>query len=559
MKQRLFRSILLLTGAAVGLVLLLFFWVSCQYITQDSFASLKREANLLIVADGEGNVPVSELQRLQLTDRVTLITPDGHALYDNYADAKSMENHLQREEVQEALKGGEGRSRRASETLGKNILYYAVRLQDGNVLRLSRTNDAVFQQYKIILGYVVLLALAVLCGAFWAAKTITARILRPLENLNLEQPDSEAVVYPELKPIVEYFELQQEKLQKEMRRYKNKKQELKAVTNNMDEGLLFLNPVWEIESINKSAVKFFGKEKQELLGTSFFMLDDSDEIRQLLAKIEQEGKGRLVINRGSSYYQLNGSRITDKGFVLLIMDVTARTASEKIRREFSANVSHELKTPLQSVLGYSEIMLSGLVKPEDTKRFLQKINDEAHNLLRLIDDIMQLSKLDELTHDMMEEFTLQDVAQSALARLKDKACRLQVSLQLVDSTGGDSKLLGISSLMEEIFFNLLDNGLKYNHPGGEVTLRLSEGENKYTVSVADTGMGIPGSELPHIFERFYRVDRSRHKAIEGTGLGLSIVKHGVGFHGGSIRVVSTVGQGTEFIMKFPKPKYEAEK
>lgn len=557
MKQRLFRSILLLTGAAVGLVLLLFFWVSCQYITQDSFASLKREANLLIVADGEGNVPVSELQRLQLTDRVTLIAPDGHALYDNYADAKSMENHLQREEVQEALKGGEGSSRRASETLGKNILYYAVRLQDGNVLRLSRTNDAVFQQYKIILGYFVLLALAVLCGAFWAAKTITARILRPLENLNLEQPDSEAVVYPELKPIVEYFELQQEKLQKEMRRYKNKKQELKAVTNNMDEGLLFLNPVWEIESINKSAVKFFGKEKQELLGTSFFMLDDSDEIRQLLAKIEQEGKGRLVINRGSSYYQLNGSRITDKGFVLLIMDVTARTASEKIRREFSANVSHELKTPLQSVLGYSEIMLSGLVKPEDTKRFLQKINDEAHNLLRLIDDIMQLSKLDELTHDMMEEFTLQDVAQSALARLKDKACRLQVSLQLVDSTGGDSKLLGISSLMEEIFFNLLDNGLKYNHPGGEVTLRLSEGENKYTVSVADTGMGIPGSELPHIFERFYRVDRSRHKAIEGTGLGLSIVKHGVGFHGGSIRVVSTVGQGTEFIMKFPKPKYEA--
>lgn len=559
MKQRLFRSILLLTGAAVGLVLLLFFWVSCQYITQDSFASLKREANLLIVADGEGNVPVSELQRLQLTDRVTLIAPDGHALYDNYADAKSMENHLQREEVQEALKGGEGSSRRASETLGKNILYYAVRLQDGNVLRLSRTNDAVFQQYKIILGYFVLLALVVLCGAFWAAKTITARILRPLENLNLEQPDSEVTVYPELKPIVEYFELQQEKLQKEMRRYKNKKQELKAVTNNMDEGLLFLNPVWEIESINKSAVKFFGKEKQELLGTSFFMLDDSDEIRQLLAKIEQEGKGRLVINRGSSYYQLNGSRITDKGFVLLIMDVTARTASEKIRREFSANVSHELKTPLQSVLGYSEIMLSGLVKPEDTKRFLQKINDEAHNLLRLIDDIMQLSKLDELTHDMMEEFTLQDVAQSALARLKDKECRLQVSLQLVDSTGGDSKLLGISSLMEEIFFNLLDNGLKYNHPGGEVTLRLSEGENKYTVSVADTGMGIPGSELPHIFERFYRVDRSRHKAIEGTGLGLSIVKHGVGFHGGSIRVVSTVGQGTEFIMKFPKPKYEAEK
>lgn len=182
MKQRLFRSILLLTGAAVGLVLLLFFWVSCQYITQDSFASLKREANLLIVADGEGNVPVSELQRLQLTDRVTLIAPDGHALYDNYADAESMENHLQREEVQEALKGGEGSSRRASETLGKNILYYAVRLPDGNVLRLSRTNDAVFQQYKIILGYFVLLALAVCAVPFGQPKQLPPEYCSPWKS-----------------------------------------------------------------------------------------------------------------------------------------------------------------------------------------------------------------------------------------------------------------------------------------------------------------------------------------------------------------------------------------
>ena len=213
MKQRLFRSILLLTGAAVGLVLLLFFWVSCQYITQDSFASLKREANLLLVAAGDVHGPVRPPRRLLPADRLTRIAPEGHACDDNKADAESMENHLQREEVQEALKGGEGRSQRASETLGKNILYYAVRLQDGNVLRLSRTNDAVFQQYKIILGYFVLLALAVLCGAFWAAKTITARILRQLLNLNLEQTDAEAVVYAELKPIFEYFDLQLEMLQ----------------------------------------------------------------------------------------------------------------------------------------------------------------------------------------------------------------------------------------------------------------------------------------------------------------------------------------------------------
>lgn len=552
MKQKLFRSLLLLTGTAVSLVLILFVWLSYSYITQDSFDSLKREANLLIVADAEGRVDEKELQRLQLTDRVTLISPAGHTLYDNYADASSLENHLQREEVQEALTQGEGHSQRASETLGKRVLYYAVKLPDGNVLRMSRTNDAIFKQANVLLSYFLLVALLVLGGAFIAAKSITRKALSPLEQLNLEQADSASVVYPELQPIVERFEVQQQKLEKEMRRYKNKKQELKAVSNNMDEGMLFFDPQWEIASLNKSAVKFLGKSKQELLGKSFTALDGSDEVRRLMQDIEEQGKGRLVIERGSTYYQLNGSRIADKGFVLLMMDVTERMAAEKVRRQFSANVSHELKTPLQSVLGYSEIMLSGLVKPEDTRRFLQKIYDEAHNLLQLIDDIIKLSKLDELKHDMQEEFSLAVVADSVVARLKDKAEKLGVTLTLENQLTSEGKLLGISSLMEEIFLNLVDNGLKYNHAGGAVTLRLGETESKYIVNVVDTGMGIAANELPHIFERFYRVDRSRHKAIDGTGLGLSIVKHGINFHHGTIRVVSTVGKGTEFIIKFPK-------
>lgn len=552
MRQKLFRSILLLTSLAVGLVLVLFCWLSYSYITHESYDSLKREAMLLIVAEPDGRIPASHLQRLQLQDRVTLIAPDGHALYDNYADKSSMENHLEREEIREAMTQGEGRSQRASETLGRRVLYYAVALPDGNVLRMSRTNEAVFHQVKLLVFYFVLLAVLVLGGALFAARKITRRVLQPLEELNLEQPSVETVVYPELQPIVERFALQQKKLEREMRRYKSKKQELKALTNNMDEGMLFLNPDWEIASINKSALKYVGMDKQSVLGKRITDLDKSEEMHALLEQIELNGKGRLVVNRGSTYYQFNGSRIADKGFVLLMMDVTARTASEKLRREFSANVSHELKTPLQSVLGYSEIMLSGLVKPEDTKRFLQKINDEAHNLLRLIDDIIKLSKLDELRHDMLEEFVLQDVARSALARLKDKAEGLGVELVLEDNSSGKLKLLGIPSLMEEIFFNLLDNGLKYNHKGGSVTLRLGETASKLTVSVIDTGIGIPANELPHIFERFYRVDRSRHKAIDGTGLGLSIVKHGVLFHGGTIRVLSSAGKGSEFIMKFPR-------
>lgn len=552
MKQKLFRSILLLTSLAVGLLLVLFCWLSYSYITHESYDSLKREAMLLIVAEPDGHIPANHLKRLQLQDRVTLIAPDGHALYDNYADKSSMENHLEREEVREAMTQGEGRNQRASETLGRRVLYYAVALPDGNVLRMSRTNEAVFHQVKLLVFYFVLLAVLVLGGALFAARKITRRVLQPLEELNLEQPSADTVVYPELQPIVERFALQQKKLERGMRRYKSKKQELKALTNNMDEGMLFLNPEWEVASINKSALKFMGMDKQSVLGKRITDLDKSEEMYSLLEQIELNGKGRLVVNRGSTYYQFNGSRIADKGFVLLMMDVTARTASEKLRREFSANVSHELKTPLQSVLGYSEIMLSGLVKPEDTKRFLQKINDEAHNLLRLIDDIIKLSKIDELRHDMLEEFVLQDVARSALARLKDKAEGLGVELVLEDNSSGKLKLLGIPSLMEEIFFNLLDNGLKYNHKGGSVTLRLGETASKLTVSVIDTGIGIAANELPHIFERFYRVDRSRHKAIDGTGLGLSIVKHGVLFHGGTIRVLSSAGKGSEFIMKFPR-------
>lgn len=552
MKQKLFRSLLLLTMGSVLLVVAFFAWLSVHYITNDSYQSLKREASLLLETDEDGRITVKQLHRVQLADRVTLISPTGQVLFDNYTMPEEMDNHLMRQEVQQALEQGEGFASRGSGTLGKDILYYAVVLADGNILRLARTNAAVFQQAHILAGYIAVVLLLLLLGAFFAARSITRKALQPLERLDLEQPRENKDIYPELHPIVERFAQQQEALDREMRRYKSKKQELKAVTNNMDEGMLFLDTQWFVASLNKSAVKFFGKEKQELLNKSILDLVSGDEIKRLLQQMELSGKGRMVINRGNTYYQFNGSRIADKGFVLLIMDVTERTASEKLRREFSANVSHELKTPLQSVLGYSEIMLSGLVKPEDGPRFLQKIYDEARNLLGLIDDIIKLSKLDELNHDMLEEFSLVEIAQSAVRRLQDKARSMKVQLKLENNLQGPCHILGIATLMEEIFFNLVDNGIKYNREGGQVLLTMNETENKYVIKVSDTGMGIATEELPHVFERFYRVDRSRHKSIEGTGLGLSIVKHGVLFHGGTVRVNSTVGQGTEFIIKFPK-------
>ncbi len=552
MKQRLFRSILCLTSICVCLVAALFFWLGYRYITTDAYTSLRREATLLLETDAEGRITVKQLQRTQLADRVTLLDPDGQVLFDNYADAAALDNHLGRPEVRQALAQGEGTARRASATLGENIFYYAVALPDGNILRLARTHNIIFQQVNLLAAYLLLLVAVIFGGAFLAARSLTRRVLRPLEQLDLESADPQTVVYPELRPIVEHFSEQQQKLQREMRRYKNKKKELKAVGNNMDEGMLFLDTDWNVVSMNKSAVRFSGREKQDVLGKNIFELIDTEEMHSLMEELATAGKGSLVVDRGSTYYQFNGSRIADKGFVLLIMDVTERTASEKLRREFSANVSHELKTPLQSVLGYSEIILSGLVKPEDTKRFLQKIYDEARNLLQLIDDVIKLSKLDELNYDILEEFSLSRTAESALSRLRDKAAKAGVELIMENKIAVGGSLLGIPSLMEEIFFNLVDNGIKYNHAGGSVTVRLEETESKYTVCVADTGMGIAAAELPHIFERFYRVDRSRHKAIEGTGLGLSIVKHGVMFHKGTVRVTSAVGKGTEFTLKFPK-------
>lgn len=550
MKQRLFKSLLILSGLGIFLVLALCLWVSYRQATVAGYASLRDEARLVATALDK-QVTEENLNRLELKDRLTLIDATGSVLYDSYASAASMGNHLDRPEVKEALLSGEGRSQRPSATLGKNIIYLAVRLDDGRVLRLARTNDALYSELNVLLGNLLLLGLALFFGANFAAKKITARALRPLEELDLEQADPDKV-YPELKPVVERFSAQELKLAKGISRYKAKKQELKALTNNMDEGMLFLEPGWIVASMNKSAIRFFGRDKQELLKKSFLELDPSEDIRLLLQELEQYGKARTVINRGSSYYQLNGSRISAKGYMLLIMDVTERTVSEKLRREFSANVSHELKTPLQSVLGYSEIMLSGLVKEEDGPRFLRKIYDEAQKLLYLIDDIIKLSRLDELKRDMLEEFNLKQTVESAFSRLRDKASQAGIEMQLEDATEEPCVLLGIASLMEEVFFNLIDNSIKYNHTGGSVKVRLSESSSRYVVSVTDTGIGIAADQLPHIFERFYRIDRSRSKEIEGTGLGLSIVKHGVMFHKGTVKVFSTLGQGTEFVLKFPK-------
>lgn len=557
MRNKIFRNLFLLTVTVLVLAAVLFLAVIYRDASKGNFENLKNEAQILLAVNNADKFDYNIIKNSNIKDRITVLSSDGSVLFDNYVDAETLENHLMRDEVQQALVNNEGYSMRMSDTLEKEVSYYAVKMPDGNILRFARSNDSVFIRFVSIIHYVAVILLVLLLGAFLAARYITAKVIRPLEKVDLENPLSEPVPYPELQPLLERIAVQKKKLDKEMRRYKNKKQELKAVTNNMDEGLLFLDNDGEIVSINKSAVKFFNCEKQELIGKNLLTLGHDLEIQPLLEKINSAGKGSIVLEKGNSYYQLNGSKIGDKGLVLLIMDVTEKTASEKLRREFSANVSHELKTPLQSVLGYSEIMLNGLVREDDRPRFLQKIYDEAKNLLRLIDDIIKLSKLEEQRQDSLEKVDLKALAQQVLGRLADKAAKHEITLKL-ECPSANCLMTGIASMLEEVFTNLVDNAIKYNRLGGSVTVNICEKENKWSVSIADTGIGIATEEKDRIFERFYRIDKSRHKAVEGTGLGLSIVKHSIMFHKGSVKVISTVGKGTTFIIKLPKNFMETE-
>ena len=391
--------------------------------------SLKNQAQLLLVLDEQGDFDYNKLARVKINDRITVLTPNGEVLYDNFVNATQMENHLQRDEVRMALEGNEGFATRFSETLDKEVIYYAVQLPNGDIIRFARTNEMIDAKFVDVIQYCVLTALLLLGCAFLAAKKITASVIAPLEALDLEQP-LEAKAYPELRPI----------------------------------------------------------------------------LRRLASQ-------------------------------------------QQMRREFSANVSHELKTPLQSVLGYSEIMLNGLVKEADQKRFLQKIYDEAKNLLQLIDDIIRLSKLDEQQKNFSEQFDLRTVITNVMERLQNKAQMNGVAINLT-TTVDALPMVGSKAMLEEVFTNLIDNAIKYNRCGGSVDITLSESVRKWVITIKDTGIGIAEAEQERIFERFYRVDKSRHR--EGTGLGLSIVKHAIMIHRGNISVNSNLGDGTEFVVRLPK-------
>ena len=553
MKNKIFRALVALAAMAVLVASgLITFLVSQDYFNETK-KELAQEARYISMGlESGGNDFLNKIAAENGSNvRITLIDKDGIVLFDNQAEAKTLENHAMRQEIMEAVAVGAGEAERFSDTLDKTTYYYAVRLEDGKILRLARTIDSI---YKSVLQMLPIMGGIVIVVAFLAsivARRVTFNLIKPLDQVYLDEPlDNET--YDELAPFLTRIAKQKRQLSKNLKKLRGKQEELTIITNNMNEGLVLLNGQQNVLFINESAAKIFGFSAKEVIGRNILTVDRAQEVQDLLQKVSQAGKGEGLYEKDGHFYQLSGSSVNGSGSVILIYDVTEKMTAEKLRREFSANVSHELKTPLQSILGYAEIMKNGLVKDEDKQRFLERIHAEAGNMIELIQNIMELSRLDEnKTLDEFEDVDLLKLAQSVTLRLKHKAQTKGVTLNV---SGSSACVCGVQSILSEVLYNLVDNSIKYNKDNGKVDVKVQDGSEEVTVSVSDTGIGIGAADRERVFERFYRADKSHSKEIGGTGLGLSIVKHGVLFHKGRVELESEPGVGTTITFVLPKKR-----
>ena len=484
--------------------------------------------------------------------RITYIDQDGTVLFDNKADVSEMKNHSDRTEFQKAEKYGAGESSRYSDTLSEKTIYYALRLKDGTVLRVSGTQDSVLALVEnLIFPLCGLLCLMLILSGIMAS-AISKRIVKPINELDLESPE-ENRIYEELSPLLSKIHRQNREIQNQLELAKQQQEEFSLITENMQEGLIVIDKYTMILSANSSAWNLFHMDRVRQ-GESVYCLDREEEFRHAIEQVLSGEHTELVLKlNGSDIQQIANPVIRDKkteGAVVLLVNVTEKLERESLRREFSANVSHELKTPLTSISGFAEIMQGGLVKCEDIPQFAGRIYKESQRLLQLVEDVIQISQLDEeKTSYTWEPVDVYQVCKNAFESLKEKAKRLNVHLYIC---GERMKMEAVRTLLEEAVYNICDNAIKYNRNDGSVSVFLTQTAQEIQIVVKDTGVGIPKEDQDRVFERFYRVDKSHSKEIGGTGLGLSIVKHAVGALKGSVILRSEEGNGTEICMKFPK-------
>ena len=477
---------------------------------------------------------------------------DGTVLFDNEADVSEMKNHSDRTEFQKAEKYGAGESSRYSDTLSEKTIYYALRLKDGTVLRVSGTQDSVLALVEnLIFPLCGLLCLMLILSGIMAS-AISKRIVKPINELDLESPE-ENRIYEELSPLLSKIHRQNREIQNQLELAKQQQEEFALITENMQEGLIVIDKYTMILSANSSAWNLFHMDRV-CQGESVYCLDREEEFRHAIEQVLSGEHTELVLKLNGSDIQLIANPvIRDKkteGAVVLLVNVTEKLERESLRREFSANVSHELKTPLTSISGFAEIMQGGLVKNEDIPKFAGRIYKESQRLLQLVEDVIQISQLDEeKTSYVWEPVDVYQVCKNAFESLKEKAKSLNVHLYIC---GERMKMEAVRTLLEEAIYNVCDNAIKYNRNDGSVSVFLTQTAQEIQIVVKDTGVGIPKEDQDRVFERFYRVDKSHSKEIGGTGLGLSIVKHAVGALKGSVILRSEEGNGTEICMKFPK-------
>ena len=551
MTKKIFSSIMLTAACVLLASMITIVGFLRDYFGGIEESGLREELGIAAVGvEDEGTDYLAALPDGQR--RFTWIAADGSVIYDTKADADSLENHSDREEFKAALETGAGESVRYSNTLMQKTMYAARRLDDGTVLRVSVSTATVG---ALLLGVtqpmLAVLAAALILSAI-LAKHISRRVVAPLNELDLEHPlDDSNAAYEELAPVLGRINRQRSQINSQLRELRRRTDEFAQVTGNMREGLVLLNEQGYILSINPAARNIFAVEG-DCAGKDFLTVDRSCDMSAAVRSAMESGHGRLHERHGGRIYQVDVSRIDSDGAaigtVILVFDVTEQESAEQMRREFTANVSHELKTPLQGIIGSAELIENGMVQPEDMPRFVGHIRAEAQRLVTLIGDIIRLSQLDEGEVLPKERLDLLEVAQGAADDLQAEAEKKNVHLSV---SGEPAELKGVRQLIYEVAYNLGDNAIKYNVDGGSVSINVSSDGKNAKLTVSDTGIGIAAEDQSRIFERFYRVDKSHSKESGGTGLGLSIVKHAVQYHGGRISMDSAPGKGTSISVILP--------
>ena len=551
MNKTIFRSVLLACCIVMMFSLAVTLLFLNSYFIDIEFENLRAQAEFTAQAVDKVGLEYFESFSSDIY-RITWIEADGNVIFDSDADEAAMENHLDRDEIREALAYGHGQDRRLSDTLSRETLYSAVRISDGSVVRLSVTQASVLRITLGVIPYMLAVLVLALVLCMFISRRISRRIIDPLNRLDLDRP-LENETYEELSPLLVRIDNQNRQIEKQIDTIRTRQKEFDSITDNMREGMIILNKADLVVSMNTSAMKLFGGSPS-VIGKNILVLDRSVELMGALEEVKKKGRSEYFFERNGFVNRLIANLIQDDngrtlGTCILIVDETEKVLSEGMRKEFSANVSHELKTPLHSILASSELLMNNLVKESDKMGFIGRIHSEAEHLVTLIEDIIRLSQLDETKEFPKEDVSMKEVVTSVTEALggyaRDRGVAIECDVQDVSFTG-------VQRLVYEIVFNLVDNAIRYNREGGHVWIAASAVDDGVRLVVRDDGIGIPKEHQARIFERFYRVDTSHSRSTGGTGLGLSIVKHAAMVMHSTVELESSEGKGSVFTLTFPK-------